>query len=87
MPTVIIPSPLRKYVKDQREVIIDGDSLKETMARLLQTYPGLRTINHDSALVSIFVNSRLVRGGIEKWDALSLNSEDEITFVIPIAGG
>ena len=87
MPTVIIPFPLRKHVEDQREVIIDGNSLKETMTRLLQKYPGLRTINHDSALVSIFVNSRLVRSGIEKWDTLSLNNEDEITFVIPIAGG
>jgi len=87
MPKVIIPSPLRKHADNQREVVVDGNSLKETMERFLQQYPALRIINHDSALLSIFVNSRLVRTGMETWDSLSLNSDDEITLIVPIAGG
>ena len=87
MPKVIIPSPLRKYTDDQREVVIDGDSLKESMERLLRQYPGLKIVNHNSALLSIFINSRLIRIGIENWDQLSLKNDDEITLIIPIAGG
>jgi molybdopterin converting factor small subunit len=87
MPKVIIPSPFREYVDNQREVVIDGKSLKETMERFLRKYPAFRTVNHDSALLSIFVNSRLISAGIEKWDTLFLNNDDEITLIFPIAGG
>ena len=87
MAKVIIPFPLRKHADNRREVIIDGDDLKETMELLLRQYPGLETINHDSAILSIFINNRLIRTGIEKWDTLILNNEDEIALIIPIAGG
>ncbi|MDY6952759.1 MAG: MoaD/ThiS family protein [Thermodesulfobacteriota bacterium] len=87
MPKVIVPSPLRKHVDNQREVVVDGNSLKETMEHFLQQYPALKAMNHDSALLSIFVNSRLVRTGMETWENLSLNSDDEITLIVPIAGG
>ena len=87
MPRIIIPSPLRKYTDNQREVTVDGGSLKEAMERLLLVYPQLEAMNNDSALLSVFINSRLIRTGIEEWDTLTLNSEDEITLIIPIAGG
>ena len=85
MPKVIIPSPLRKYTDNQREVTIDGESLKETMESFLRQYPGFETITNDSSLLSVFVNRRSVT--TEKWDELFLNKEDEITLIIPIAGG
>ena len=87
MAKVIIPFPLRKHADNRREVIIDGKNLKETMELLLRQYPGLETINHDSAILSIFINNKLIRTGIKKWDTLILNSEDEIALIIPIAGG
>ena len=87
MPKVIIPSPFRKYTDNQREVTVDGGSLKEAMDRLLLEYPQLEAMNNDSALLSVFINSRLIRTNIEEWDTLTLNSEDEITLIIPIAGG
>jgi molybdopterin converting factor small subunit len=87
MAKVIIPFPLRKHADNRREVIIDGKNLKETMELLLRQYPGLETINHDSALLSIFINNKLIRTGIKKWDTLILNNEDEIALIIPIAGG
>ncbi len=87
MPKVIIPSPLRKHADNQREVIVDGENLKGIMERLLQQYPGLEIINRDFPLLSIFVNSRLIRTAIEKWDTLTVSNKDEITLIIPIAGG
>ena len=87
MPKIIIPSPLRKYADNQREVTVDGGSLKEAMERLLLEYPQLEAMNNDSALLSVFINSRLIRTNIEEWDTLTLNSEDEIAIIIPIAGG
>jgi molybdopterin converting factor small subunit len=87
MPKVIIPSPFRKYTDNQREVTVDGGSLKEAMERLLLEYPQLEAMNNDSALLSVFINSRLIRTNIEEWDTLALSSEDEITLIIPIAGG
>ena len=86
MPKVIIPSPLRKHANNQREVIVEGENLKGIMERLLLQYPGLEIIR-DFALLSIFVNSRLIRTAIEKWDTLTVNNKDEITLIIPIAGG
>ncbi len=85
MPIIIIPSPLRKYTNDQREVSVNGQSLKQAMDGLLNEYPGFKVINDDSTLLSIFVNSKLIR--TEAWDTWSLNSDDEITLIIPIAGG
>ena len=87
MPRVIIPSPLRKHANNQREVVIDGESLKETIEHLLQKYPGFKVINHDFALLCVFINSKLIRSGVDKWDRLSLNNDDEITLILPIAGG
>ena len=87
MPTIIIPSPLRKYTNDQREVQVDGQNLKATMDGLLHQYPGFESVTNKSSLLSIFVNSKLIRTDVDNWETLSLNNDDEITLVIPIAGG
>lgn len=87
MPRIIIPSPLREHTNNQREVVVDGDSLKETMECLLQEYPRLKAINHDFALLSIFVNSKMIRVEVDEWDRLSLGRDDEVALIIPIAGG
>jgi len=87
MPRVIIPFPLRKYADNQREVVIDGDNLKETIERLLQQYPEFKTLNDDAVFVSVFINHYLVRAAFEKWGELAVDRDDEISLVIPIAGG
>ena len=87
MPKVIIPFSCRNYTDNQHEINMDGESLEEIMKGLWSRHPGLKTIFDDTAMLSIFVNSRLVTTGIEKWDAVSLNREDEIALIIPIAGG
>ncbi len=87
MPRIFIPSPLRKYADDRREVLIDGHSLGETMARFFQEYPGFKVMNSDSSLMSVFVNRKMVRIETERWDTLRLQSDDEITIIVAIAGG
>ncbi len=87
MPKVIIPFACRNYTDNQHEINMDGESLEEIMEGLWRRHPGLKIILDDPALLSIFVNSRLVTTGIEKWDVVSLNKEDEIALIIPIAGG
>ena len=87
MPKVIIPFSCRNYTDNQHEINMDGESLEEIMKGLWSRHPGLKTIFDDTAMLSIVVNSRLVTTGIEKWDAVSLNKEDEIALIIPIAGG
>ena len=87
MPKVIIPFSCRNYTDNQQEINLDGDSLEEIMEGLWRRHPELKSTLDDSAMLSIFVNSKLVTTGIEKWDAVSLNKEDEIALIIPIAGG
>ncbi len=87
MPRVVIPFPLRKYANDQREVIIDADTLKETMDGLFQQYPEFDTMNGGPGILSVCINNKLISTGIDEWDQLSLNKDDEITRIIPIAGG
>ena len=87
MPKVIIPFSCRNYTDNQHEINMDGESLEEIMEGLWRRHPELKTMLDDSAMLSIFVNSKLVTTGSEKWDLVSLNKEDEIALIIPIAGG
>ena len=87
MPKVIIPFSCRDCTDNQHEINMDGESLEEVMEGLWRRHPGLKIILDDPAMLSIFVNNRLVTTGIEKWDAVSLNKEDEISLILPIAGG
>jgi hypothetical protein len=87
MPKVIIPFSCRNCTDNQHEINMDGESLEEIMEGLWRRHPGLKIILDDPAMLSIFVNNRLVTTGIEKWDAVSLNKEDEISLILPIAGG
>jgi len=87
MPKVIIPFSCRNCTDNQHEINMDGESLGEIMEGLWRRHPELKTMLDDFAMLSIFVNSKLVTTGIEKWDVVSLNKEDEIALIIPIAGG
>jgi hypothetical protein len=87
MPRVIVPFSLRKYFNHQREFLIHGNSLNETMDRLFRQFPEFKAMNDDSGLLSIYINNRLIKTGADNWDQLSLNQDDEIALVIPIAGG
>ncbi len=87
MARVIIPFPFRKHTENQREVDIQGESLSQVIEQLIQRYPGLRTMNENPALLSVFVNGKQIQGQAKEWDNVPLRSDDEISLIIPIAGG
>ena len=87
MPKIIIPFSCRNYTDNKHEINMDGESLEEIMEGLRRRYPDLKIIFDDPAMLSIFVNSKLVTTGIEKWDTVPLSKGDEIALIIPIAGG
>ncbi len=87
MAKFIIPSPFRKYTDNQREVIVDSTDLGGAMKALVKSYEGMNVLFDHPALLSVFVNGKLVSTGADQWDRMNLENSDEITLIIPIAGG
>jgi molybdopterin converting factor small subunit len=87
MAKIIIPFPFRKHTDNQREVSVPGSNLSETLEGLLQQHSGLQVINDQPALLSIFINGKAITGGSEVWKGVSVQDSDEISLIIPIAGG
>ncbi|HFQ88974.1 MAG TPA: hypothetical protein ENK27_02760 [Desulfobulbus sp.] len=87
MARIIIPFPFRKHTENRREVDIEGASLSQVIEGLVHRYPGLKTINDQPALLSVFINGRQVQGKTGEWDSVPLRSDDEVSLIIPIAGG
>ncbi|NPA94329.1 MAG: MoaD/ThiS family protein [Thermodesulfobacteria bacterium] len=87
MAKIIIPSPLRRHTDNRREIVMDAPDLATAMKGLLDQYQGLNFITEEPELLSVFVNGKLVEGGQEKWKEVALNDNDEVTLIIPIAGG
>jgi molybdopterin converting factor small subunit len=89
MPTVKIPTPLRKYTEKQRAVVVSGSTVGEALDELIRLYPGLSdTVFDGDALhrtLTIFVGEEEVRilGGL---DAV-VNDETILRILVPISGG
>jgi len=87
MANIIIPFPFRKHTDNQREVVLAGKSLAEIMDELLMKCSGLQVIHDQPGLLSIFINGKSVTGGVDQWNEVSVADSDEISLIIPIAGG
>ena len=87
MARVIIPFPFRKHTDNRREILIDAPDLEETMKRLVQAHEGLSVLFEQPKLLSIFINGRLVKAQKNDWSQISLKQDDEISLIVPIAGG
>ncbi len=87
MPKVIIPSPLREYVDERYEIQLEGKSLAETIEALISMYPDLRPALLDTLFLSIFINGKKIDVEKEGWDRVIMNEDDEVSLIIPIAGG
>lgn len=90
MPTVRIPTPLRKLTDNQEIVTVTGVTLGAILDELNTTYPGLgeRILDEQGAIrrfVNIFLNDEDVRFLQEKETPVS--DKDEISIVPAIAGG
>jgi len=87
MMKVLIPSPLRSYTGERREVEADGATLAELLADLDRRYPGIRfrMIDEQDAIrrhIRIWVNA-------EQVSALEapLRAADEVIILQALSGG
>ena len=90
MPTIRIPTPLRKLTKEQELVEANGGNVAELIESLDQKYPGLKERICDEngnvrRFVNIFLNDEDIRFLDDK--DTSVKESDEISIVPAIAGG
>ena len=90
MPTVRIPTPLRKLTGELEVVQAAGATIAEVLHSLDQAFPGLRERICDDAgqvrrFVNVFVNDEDIRFLEES--ATPVKDTDEISIVPAIAGG
>ena len=90
MPSVRIPTPLRKLTNELEVVEAGGNNIAEVIASLDSAFPGLKERICDEAgnvrrFVNIFVNGEDIRFLEEK--ATAVKDADEISIVPAIAGG
>lgn len=78
-----------RFVDFQEEVSVDGGSVAEGIARLVDTYPGLRPVLFDGegqmrGVHRVFLNGELLgRGEVGQ----KVSGDAEISVLTPIAGG
>jgi len=91
MPVVKIPTPLREYTDDQKEVDVEGDTVDDALRTLIDRYEELHDhlyTKDDDTLrqyVNIYVNEDDIR---TKDNAQTPLDEDDVISIIPaIAGG
>lgn len=90
MPTVRIPTPLRKLTNNQEEVAVSGGTLGAVLDELNAAFPGLgeRIVDENGVIrrfVNIFVNDEDVRFLQEK--ETPVKEADIVSIVPAIAGG
>jgi molybdopterin synthase sulfur carrier subunit len=90
MPTVLIPTPLRKLTNELESVSASGATIGEVIDNLETTFPGIKERVCDEAgnvrrFVNIYVGGEDIRFLEDK--ATPVKEADEISIVPAIAGG
>jgi molybdopterin synthase sulfur carrier subunit len=90
MPSVRIPTPLRKLTNELEVVQAAGTTVGEVLESLEQAFPGLKERICDDAgnvrrFVNVFINDEDIRFLDEQKTAVK--EQDEISIVPAIAGG
>lgn len=90
MPSIRIPTPLRKLTNNEEVVQADGATVGELLAALDGRYPGLRERICDESgavrrFVNVFVNDEDIR--FLEDQATAVGAKDEVSIVPAIAGG
>ena len=90
MPSVRIPTPLRKLTNELEVVETSGGNIAEIIQNLDQAFPGLKDRICDEEgnvrrFVNVFLNDEDIRFLDEK--ATAVKENDEISIVPAIAGG
>lgn len=90
MPSVRIPTPLRKLTSDKDEVTVNAANIAELIDRMEAEYPGIKNRLCDESgnvrrFINLYVNNEDIRFLSGKETALK---EGDIVSIIPaIAGG
>ena len=90
MPSVRIPTPLRKLTADQDEVNISAANISALIDELENQYPGLKDRLCDESgevrrFINLYVNNEDIRFLNGKETAL--NDDDVVSIIPAIAGG
>lgn len=90
MPSVRIPTPLRKLTNELEVVQASGSNIGEVLESLDQAFPGLKERICDEnggirRFVNVFVNDEDIRFLDDK--STPVKDNDEISIVPAIAGG
>jgi adenylyltransferase/sulfurtransferase len=89
MPSIKIPTPLREYTDSESQVEVNGQTVQEALANLLEQYPELEQhIYKDGELrsfVNIFIGDEDIRflQGVDT----EINDDDRLRIIPSIAGG
>ena len=90
MPSVRIPTPLRKLTSDQDEVNISAANISALIDELENQYPGLKDrLCDESGEVRRFINLYVNNEDIRFLDGkeTALNENDVVSIIPAIAGG
>ena len=90
MPTIRIPTPLRKLTGERETIEADGATVGELLTAIDQSYPGLRERICDEQgavrrFVNVYVNDEDIR--FLEDQATPVKDTDEVSIVPAIAGG
>ncbi len=90
MTNVKIPTPLRKFTKDQGTVEADGETVAELIEDLEKNYPGIKKrLLDEKGEIRKFINIYADEEDIRFLQGKATKTKDkkEITIVPAIAGG
>lgn len=87
---VRVPTPLQKFTKDNAEVPVEGNNIKELIENLEKNYPGIKERLCDESgklrrFINIYVNEEDIR--FLQRDETLLKDGDEVSIIPAIAGG
>jgi molybdopterin converting factor small subunit len=90
MPSIKIPTPLRKYTNNDAEIKVSAQNVQEALIDLTRQYPDIKNhlLEEDHSLKG-FVRLYIGSDDIEGKDGLltSVNENDRINIIPAIAGG
>ncbi len=90
MPSVRIPTPLRKLTADQDEVTISASNVSDLIETMESQYPGIKDrLCDESGNVRRFINLYVNNEDIRFLDGkeTQLNDGDVVSIIPAIAGG
>ncbi|HEX4495508.1 MAG TPA: MoaD/ThiS family protein [Thermoanaerobaculia bacterium] len=90
MPSIFIPTMMRKYTDDERSVEVAGNSVAEALQALEARYPRASSQLYDEkgelkSFIAIFVNDTDIR--LLSGKETPLRESDEVHIIPAIAGG